>query len=61
MDSTGQRGDPHLERMQEEKRRGRVKAGVAEMGAILERKETSGKELRFFEAKFASHKTRTRL
>lgn len=47
--------------MQEEKRRGRVKAGVAEMGMILERKETSGKELHFFEAKFASHKTRTGL
>lgn len=61
MDSMGQRGDPHLERMQEEKRRGRVKAGVAEMGTVLERKETSGKELHFFEAKFASHKTRTGL
>lgn len=57
----GQRGDPLLERMQEGKRRGRVKAGVAEMGTVLERKETSGKELRFFEAKFTSHKTRTGL
>lgn len=61
MDSTGQRGDPHLERMQEEKRRGRVKAGVAEMGTVLERKETSGKKFHFFEAKFTSHKTRTGL
>lgn len=47
--------------MQEEKRRGRVKVGVAEMDAVLERKEKSGKELHFFEAKFTSHKTRTGL